>query len=161
MMTELGVHWLDIVQMAFDEAMPRSVAAMGGKLWFNRQPETPDTLQVNLRVSACVPASGPAGDIENCFRSTSTCLLGSQMRLDWDARELAAAQEAARGFLRREYRAALEVGCLSERGNPATEAVTLLEEREDLKADVLVVLAGEQVDRTPSFAFTISLQRAE
>ena len=46
MMTDWGVHWLDIVQMAFDEAMPRSIAGMGGKLWFTDNRETPDTLQV-------------------------------------------------------------------------------------------------------------------
>jgi hypothetical protein len=52
----------------------------------------------------------PVSDIEKCFRSTSTCLLGnvalrSRTRLDWDERELTVAQEAARGFLTREYRA--------------------------------------------------------
>jgi hypothetical protein len=52
----------------------------------------------------------PASDIEKCFRSTSTCLLGnvalrSRMRLDWDDREMTAAQPAARNFLTREYRA--------------------------------------------------------
>src|ERR1700722_18837997 len=46
MMTDWGVHWLDIVQMAFDEAMPRSIASLGGKLWFTDDRETPDTLQV-------------------------------------------------------------------------------------------------------------------
>jgi hypothetical protein len=52
----------------------------------------------------------PASDIEKCFRSTSTCLLGnvalrSRMRLDWDERELTVTQTAARDFLSREYRA--------------------------------------------------------
>jgi predicted dehydrogenase len=46
MMTDWGVHWLDIVQMAFGEAMPRSITALGGKLWFTDNRETPDTLQV-------------------------------------------------------------------------------------------------------------------
>ena len=46
MMTDWGVHWLDIVQMAFDEAMPAAITAMGGKLWFKDNRETPDTLQV-------------------------------------------------------------------------------------------------------------------
>lgn len=54
------------------------------------------------------PAAG--SDIENCFRSTSTCLLGnvalrSSTRLDWDEREFTVAQEPARGYLNREYRA--------------------------------------------------------
>jgi hypothetical protein len=52
----------------------------------------------------------PASDIEKCFRSTSTCLLGnvalrSRMRLDWDEKESTVAQEAARSYLTREYRA--------------------------------------------------------
>lgn len=46
MVTDWGVHWLDIVQMAFDDAMPRAVSAMGGKFWFTDNRETPDTLQV-------------------------------------------------------------------------------------------------------------------
>ena len=46
MMTDWGVHWLDIVQMAFNEAMPHAIAGIGGKLWFTDNRETPDTLQV-------------------------------------------------------------------------------------------------------------------
>jgi predicted dehydrogenase len=46
MMTDWGVHWLDIVQMAFDEAMPTAVTALGGKLWYTDNRETPDTIQV-------------------------------------------------------------------------------------------------------------------
>jgi len=46
MMTDWGVHLLDIVQMAFDEAMPKTITAVGGKLWFRDNRETPDTLQV-------------------------------------------------------------------------------------------------------------------
>ncbi len=46
MMTDWGVHLLDIVQMAFDEKMPLSVAAMGGKFVLTDNRETPDTLQV-------------------------------------------------------------------------------------------------------------------
>jgi len=46
MMTDWGVHWLDIVQMAFNEAMPAAITAMGGKLWIKDNRETPDTLQV-------------------------------------------------------------------------------------------------------------------
>src|SRR5580700_3101091 len=179
MMTDWGVHWLDIVQMAFDEAMPRSIASMGEKFWFTDNRETPDTLQVTYEYPGFIAtyenrnangqsmfkkgggilfhgneatlyvdregyrvipegkggretevkssSSGnanhwanflecvrtrqrPASDIEKCFRSTSTCLLGnvalrSRMRLDWDERELTVAQEAARSYLVREYRA--------------------------------------------------------
>jgi hypothetical protein len=52
----------------------------------------------------------PNSDIEKCFRSTSTCLLGnvalrSRQRLDWDEREQTVAQPAAGPFLTRDYRA--------------------------------------------------------
>ena len=45
-MTDWGIHWLDIVQMAFHEEVPSEIAALGGKLWVNDNTETPDTLQV-------------------------------------------------------------------------------------------------------------------
>ncbi len=45
-LTDSGVHMLDIFQMAFDEAMPKAITAMGGKFWFTDNRETPDTLQV-------------------------------------------------------------------------------------------------------------------
>lgn len=179
MMTDWGVHWLDIVQMAFDEAMPRTIASVGDKLWLTDNRETPDTLQatyeypgfiatyenrsnngqsmfnkgggilfhgnqatlfVDREGYTVVPegrggqrkevkstSSGnlnhwanfldcvrtrerPVSDIEKCFRSTATCLLGnvslrSRMRLEWDERELTVAQSDARDLLVREYRA--------------------------------------------------------
>jgi predicted dehydrogenase len=37
---------LDIVHMAFGEAMPQSIVALGGKYWFQDDTETPDTMQV-------------------------------------------------------------------------------------------------------------------
>ncbi|MBM3725893.1 MAG: Gfo/Idh/MocA family oxidoreductase [Acidobacteria bacterium] len=46
MMTDWGVHWLDIVQMAFNEQMPQAAVALGGKYWLKDNRETPDTLQV-------------------------------------------------------------------------------------------------------------------
>lgn len=46
MMTDWGVHWLDIVQMAFDEAMPKAVTALGAKFRVKDNRDTPDTLQV-------------------------------------------------------------------------------------------------------------------
>jgi predicted dehydrogenase len=45
-LTDSGIHMLDIVQMAFDEAMPRSITALGGKYWLADDSETPDTMQV-------------------------------------------------------------------------------------------------------------------
>src|SRR5258707_15079283 len=49
MMTDWGVHWLDIVQMAFSEEVPSEVTALGGKLWLKDNTETPDTLQVTYK----------------------------------------------------------------------------------------------------------------
>ena len=48
-MTDWGVHLLDIVQWAFDEAMPASVAAQGGRFYVDDNTETPDTLLVTYR----------------------------------------------------------------------------------------------------------------
>lgn len=45
-LTDSGVHMIDIVQMAFDEAMPKAITALGGKFWYQDDTETPDTLQV-------------------------------------------------------------------------------------------------------------------
>jgi len=48
-MTDWGVHLLDIVQFAFDEAMPVSISAQGGKFYVNDNTETPDTMLVTYR----------------------------------------------------------------------------------------------------------------
>lgn len=45
-LTDSGIHVLDIVHMAFDEAMPQAITALGGKFWLKDDTETPDTLQV-------------------------------------------------------------------------------------------------------------------
>jgi predicted dehydrogenase len=45
-LTDSGVHMIDILQMAFDEAMPKSITGIGGKFWFKDDRETPDTMQV-------------------------------------------------------------------------------------------------------------------
>ena len=47
MATDWAVHLLDIVQMAFDEAMPRAVTALGGKFWLKDDRDTTDTLQIS------------------------------------------------------------------------------------------------------------------
>jgi len=178
MMTDWGVHWLDIVQLAFNESMPTAITALGGKYWLKDNRDTPDTLQVTYEypngfvatyenrngnkqsmfeksggILFCgtkatlfvdrsqyrlVPegkdepviekseSSGnarhwanflecvktrekPASDIERCFRSTATCLLGnialrSKVRVDWDAAGLTVKQPEARPLLKREYR---------------------------------------------------------
>ncbi len=46
--TDVGVHVLDIVHMAFGEPMPTSVVALGGKLWITDNTETPDTMEVTF-----------------------------------------------------------------------------------------------------------------
>ncbi len=46
MMTDWGVHVLDIAQMGMGEPWPKSVTALGSKFWLKDNRETPDTLQV-------------------------------------------------------------------------------------------------------------------
>ncbi len=46
MMTDWGVHLLDIMHFAFDEPLPKSISAQGGKWWLKDNRETPDTLTV-------------------------------------------------------------------------------------------------------------------
>ena len=47
MMTDWGIHLLDIVQMAFDEMPPKAITALGGKYNIKDNRDTPDTLQVS------------------------------------------------------------------------------------------------------------------
>ncbi|HUB32534.1 MAG TPA: Gfo/Idh/MocA family oxidoreductase [Bryobacteraceae bacterium] len=53
-MTDWGVHLLDVVQFALDEAMPVSVAAQGGRFYVEDNTETPDTMLVTYRYPAFV-----------------------------------------------------------------------------------------------------------
>ena len=45
MMTDWGIHWLDIVQLAMKEEMPITVDAIGRKFVLKDNRDTPDTLQ--------------------------------------------------------------------------------------------------------------------
>lgn len=177
-LTDSGVHMIDILQMAFGEAMPSAIAGLGGKFYFKDDTETPDTLQVSyvypgflgswehrsnnteanksrlmgltfhgthgtlyvdrelyrvtpedssLQASEmkrvanphplhwenfldCVRTrKRPNSDIETCFRSSATCLLGNlsyrtKLRLDWDDQQQTVAQPEAKPLLDREYR---------------------------------------------------------
>lgn len=52
----------------------------------------------------------PNSEIETCFRSTATCLLGNlslraKMRLDWDEANQTIVQPEGRKYMNREYRA--------------------------------------------------------
>jgi predicted dehydrogenase len=49
MMTDWGVHLLDIVQMAFNETPPSAITSLGGKYYLQDNTETPDTLQVTYQ----------------------------------------------------------------------------------------------------------------
>ena len=49
MMTDWGVHLIDIVQLAMDVDYPEAVATMGGKFYLNDNRETPDTLQATFQ----------------------------------------------------------------------------------------------------------------
>lgn len=178
MMTDWGVHLLDIVQMAFDEQMPKSVACFGEKFRLKDNRETPDTIvalyeypqfiatyenryggtnlpngrpygilfhgdkgtlfvdrslyqltpegrdakPIEVRSSNnsnvahwanfidCMRSrQKPRSDIENCARSTATCLLAnvslrSKMRVDWDEPKWTVKQAEARKFLSKEDR---------------------------------------------------------
>ncbi len=53
-MTDWGVHLLDIVQFAFDEVMPVSISAQGGKFYVKDTTETPDTMIATFHYPAFV-----------------------------------------------------------------------------------------------------------
>ncbi len=53
-MTDWGVHLLDIVQYVYDEAMPVSISAQGGRFYVDDNVETPDTMMVTYRYPAFV-----------------------------------------------------------------------------------------------------------
>lgn len=49
MMTDWGVHWLDIVQFAMGDIAPQSVSATGGKFVLTDNRETPDTINAQYQ----------------------------------------------------------------------------------------------------------------
>src|SRR5712691_1961218 len=58
MMTDWGIHLLDIVQMAFDEAAPTAITALGSKLFIKDNRDTPDTLQVTYEYPGFIATYG-------------------------------------------------------------------------------------------------------
>jgi predicted dehydrogenase len=44
--TDSGIHMIDIIHMAMGDVMPTSIQGGGGKFWFEDNTETPDTMQV-------------------------------------------------------------------------------------------------------------------
>jgi predicted dehydrogenase len=69
MMTDWGVHWLDIVQMAFDEAMPTSIACVGGKYRLKDNRETPDTIHASYEYPGfCCTYENRNGNGESMFK---------------------------------------------------------------------------------------------
>ena len=46
-LTDSGIHMLDIAHMALGDPMPSPIAAVGGKLWLRDDSETPDTMMVS------------------------------------------------------------------------------------------------------------------
>lgn len=177
-LTDSGVHMIDIMQMAFNDEVPKAIVALGGKYWYTDNRETPDTMLVtyeydgwlgswehrnnNMSDSAsrmlsvsfhgthgslylnrngyriepepgspleasemkrtapphplhwanfveCIRSrQRPNSDIETCFRSSVTSILGnvsylSKHRLDWDQKARTTLQEEPRKYLNREY----------------------------------------------------------
>jgi predicted dehydrogenase len=84
MMTDWGVHWLDIVQMAMGVDAPKYVSASGGKFVLKDDRETPDTLVATFqyptfvctyenRTSNANPINGKGGAI--LFHGTDGTLM--------------------------------------------------------------------------------------
>jgi predicted dehydrogenase len=71
-MTDWGVHWIDIVQMALGEAMPLAASGFGGKFWFQDDRDVPDTLQVAFQYPNNVLATFEtrAGNAQTLFKAS-------------------------------------------------------------------------------------------
>src|SRR6266498_2437740 len=95
MMTDWGVHWLDIVQMAFDEATPGVVTALGGKLWMRDNRETPDTLQVTYEYPGFVATyEHRMGNAQSMFKKGGGILFhGNKATMFVDRRSYIVLQE--------------------------------------------------------------------
>ena len=71
MVTDWAVHLLDIVQMAFDEAMPKAVVALGGKYCLKDERDTPDTIQITYEYPGFLAAyENRWGNAQSMFEQT-------------------------------------------------------------------------------------------
>lgn len=89
MMTDWGVHLLDIALMAFDNPMPEYVNAVGGNFYLTDDRETPDTLLATYKFP-----QGFVATYENCHtssiaqfnKSSGTVFYGTEGTLHVDRR---------------------------------------------------------------------------
>lgn len=83
MATDWAVHLLDIVQMAFGEAMPRAVTAVGGKYWLTDDRDTTDTLLITYEYPEFLTAyENRWGNAQSMFGHTyGTIFHGSKATL--------------------------------------------------------------------------------
>jgi predicted dehydrogenase len=75
MMTDWGIHLLDIVQMAFNETMPKSINSFGEKFRLKDNRETPDT------VLASYEYPGFLATYENRYGNANSLTLGKNYGL--------------------------------------------------------------------------------
>jgi predicted dehydrogenase len=75
MMTDWGIHLLDIVQMAFDEVMPKSVNSFGEKFRLQDNRETPDTVLASYEYPKFVAT------YENRYGNANSLTLGKNYGL--------------------------------------------------------------------------------
>jgi predicted dehydrogenase len=78
--TDWGLHLIDIIQFVFDEAMPLSVTAQGGKFHATDNRETPHTLQATYRYPGFVASYErlQAGKNGVAFHGTNATLMVSR-----------------------------------------------------------------------------------
>ncbi len=97
--TDSGVHMIDIVHMALKEAMPQSIAALGGKYWYTDDTETPDTMQATFEYpGALVTWEHRSHNTENArARLMGATFYGSNATLYVDRNELRITPEKTSG----------------------------------------------------------------
>jgi predicted dehydrogenase len=99
MMTDWGVHWLDIVQLAFKEEMPVTATALGGKFRLTDNRDTPDTLQVTYEYPGFIATyENREGNGQSMFEKGGGILFcGDQATMFVDRREFKVIPEPKSG----------------------------------------------------------------